>query len=108
MKNLVGVLLLLFLAACDLVPNPANNDDAGNCEATADYQLELPRMDETLQQIAHGTGCFIEADLAQIGAIKPKPVIGHYSIRAAVEIAIAGTGLESEQTALNNITVTEK
>ncbi|MCH1918931.1 hypothetical protein L9G15_05725 [Shewanella sp. A3A] len=108
MKKLVAVLLLLPLTACDLVPDDTTKDVTGSCEKTANYQLELPRMDETLQQIAHGTGCFIEADLTRIGAIKPKPVIGHYTIRAAIEIAIAGTGLEIEQTALNNIKVSPK
>ena len=58
------------------------------------YDIPAGRFDETAQQLAHATGCFIETDLAKTGAVKVNAVKGKISIRDAVHMAIKGTALQ--------------
>ncbi|WP_052074762.1 STN domain-containing protein [Shewanella mangrovi] len=105
MKNIAGILLLLSLTACNSnTQTPVSSD---RCDVSSDYQLDFQRLDETLQQIAHGSGCFIEADLNEIGAVKPNAVIGRYSVLQAVEQAIAGKGLTVKRDKQNGLTISK-
>ncbi|MCD8539641.1 MAG: hypothetical protein LRY55_07620 [Leadbetterella sp.] len=58
------------------------------------YTISAGRFDETAQQLAHASGCFIETDLAKTGAIKVNAVSGKMSIREAIQMAIKGTKLQ--------------
>ena len=125
-KLFIGSILLLTLTACgDNGSTPtkaahsqsaaqpeqsgqtATAETGSRCDVSGDYQINFQRMDETLQQIAHASGCFVEADLQTIGALKPNPVEGHFSVKQAVDTAIAGTGLQAQLTEHNIIQVTQ-
>lgn len=106
MKKLAGALLLLSLTACgDKTPTTDTAAPTDACSVSSDYQINFQRMDETLQQIGHGSGCFIEADIKAIGALHPNPVQGHFTVKQAVDKAIAGSGLQAQLTEHNSIKV---
>ncbi|MED5525678.1 MAG: hypothetical protein VX447_13120 [Pseudomonadota bacterium] len=92
-RRLLPLLALLALAGCS-ANKPWIVDLGGTCDVGAKYDIKAPRFDELAQQLAHATGCFIETDLAQTGAVKPNPVKGYMTIRQAVKVAIKGTGLK--------------
>jgi len=58
------------------------------------YDIPAQRFDETIQSLAHATGCFIEADLTKTGAVQVNAVNGKMSIRDAILTAIEGTSLK--------------
>lgn len=66
---------------------------ASACDKVKNYHLALPRFDEQIQQIVHGTGCFVRTDLTVTGPVKPSPIQGHMSIRNAIEQTIRATPL---------------
>ncbi|QSX34989.1 hypothetical protein JYB87_07160 [Shewanella avicenniae] len=104
MKKCSMAALLLLSACSHSTTTPVASD---KCDFATDYQVAFTRLDETLQQIAHGSGCFIEADLKQVGALTPNPVTGHMSAVQAVKMAVAGTGLTAQHSKLNTIQVTQ-
>lgn len=61
------------------------------------YDIPAQRFDETAQQLAHASGCFIETDLSKTGAIQVNAVKGKMSIRDAVLMAIRNTELEMKE-----------
>ncbi|RKF23192.1 hypothetical protein D6851_01540 [Altericroceibacterium spongiae] len=83
----------LTLAACSANTGLEQSvtDMGGKCDAVMTYDIDFDRFDETAQQIAHGTGCHITADLADLGAVEPQPVKGVMTPRAALAEAIKGT-----------------
>ncbi|EKE86910.1 hypothetical protein [Idiomarina xiamenensis] len=93
LKHLLLLPLPLAIAACSPPPD-AIPDLGGQCDNAQHYDINFTRFDETAQQIAHGTGCFIEADLSELGAIKPNPVKGKLRVREAVRMAIKDTPLK--------------
>ncbi len=78
------------LSACQSV---TNSEFHGKCDQIANYDIHFSRFDETVQQLVHATGCFVETDLGQTGSVRPNAVKGTLSIREAVRTAIAGTDL---------------
>lgn len=77
----------------------------GKCDEEQTYDIAFDRFDETAQQIAHASGCFIKTDLSKTGAIKPHPVKGKMTIREAVAMAIKGTSLTIADNQPDEITV---
>lgn len=88
----IGVGLAIFLSLACHSPHrePAA---AGKCDVINDYDIAAGRFDETAQQLAHATGCFIETDLGNTGGIGVRPVQGRMTIRQALERSIQGTSL---------------
>lgn len=106
MKKLfcVGVIAMNLVAcASDRAITSPHPD--GACDKKLDYNINFNRFDEVAQQIAHGTGCFIETNTSVTGAIKPNPVQGNFTPREAVKLAIQGTSLKIAKQAPNLIKV---
>lgn len=80
-------------------------DLGGRCDVPQHYAIDFDRWDETAQQIAHATGCFIVMNPQRIGSVKPNPVEGVLTPREAVAVAIKGTGLRITQQKPDSITV---
>ncbi|RQN06828.1 STN domain-containing protein [Pantoea ananatis] len=88
----LGVMILAILAtACS--PSSNGHIPLGKCDVKGTYSINFPRFDETAQQLAHASGCFIETDLSRTGAVHVNPVQGTMTIREAVSEAIKGTSL---------------
>ena len=51
----------------------------GKCDAIADYDISFSRFDETAQQLPHGTGCFIRADLSRTSRVSVNLSLIHIS-----------------------------
>ncbi|MFM2486861.1 hypothetical protein [Celerinatantimonas yamalensis] len=81
-------LMTLILTGCARHHELASANLADHCLVIGDYQLHFSRMDETLQQIAHGSGCFIELKNPKVWPLKAHPVIGRLSVMQAVQQAI--------------------
>ncbi|WIX31657.1 STN domain-containing protein [Salinicola sp. JS01] len=77
----------------------------GACDKPAAHPIPAQRFDETAQQLAHATGCFIETDLSRTAAVPVNAVTGAMSIRQALETALAGTPLEIVAQTPDRITV---
>jgi hypothetical protein len=77
----------------------------GKCDAIANYDINFPRFDETAQQLAHGTGCFISTDLSRTAPVRVNPVKGRMTIRNALLTALAGTGLKVTEQLADSIAV---
>ena len=77
----------------------------GKCDTIADYNINFSRFDETAQQLAHGTGCFIRTDLSRTAPVRVNPVIGRMTIREALHMAVAGTGLKVSEQQADSMTV---
>ncbi|GHB27494.1 STN domain-containing protein [Salinicola rhizosphaerae] len=98
----------LALASCggertsDEAPAPSAK---GKCDVLMNYDIAFDRFDETAQQVAHATGCFIHAELGEVGAIKPNPVKGRLTPRQALAAAIRGTPLHITEQNPDSITV---
>lgn len=58
------------------------------------YDIPAQRFDETIQSLAHASGCFIETDLAKTGSLQVNAISGKLSIRDAILMAIEGTKLK--------------
>ena len=80
-------------------------DLGGRCDVPQHYAIDFGRWDETAQQIAHATGCFIVMKPERIGSVRPNPVEGVFTPREAVALAIKGTGLRITQQKPDSITV---
>ncbi|RKR04179.1 hypothetical protein C7446_1379 [Kushneria sinocarnis] len=83
----------LMTGGCSATTSHAPAAPQGACDRVADYAIPAQRFDETAQQLAHATGCFIRTDLSRTGAIPVQPVTGTMSLRQALERALQGTGL---------------
>lgn len=105
MKYLIPTLCAgLLVTGCATHLTTANAQ--GACDKVANYDLNFDRVDETLQQLAHATGCFVKTDdLNKIGAQKPHPVKGEMSIRNAVKTALKGTSIHISEETPNVITI---
>ncbi|EKT0318345.1 hypothetical protein QDF68_001051 [Klebsiella pneumoniae] len=77
----------------------------GKCDAIADYDISFSRFDETAQQLPHGTGCFIRADLSRMSRVSVNPVKGRMTIREALHTALAGTVLKVTEQQADSMTV---
>ncbi len=68
----------------------------GCFEIVSDIPYDIPaqRFDETMQTLAHASGCFIETDLSVTGSIPVNAIQGKMSIRDAILVAIEGTNLK--------------
>lgn len=75
------------------------------CDAIADYDISFSRFDETAQQLPHGTGCFIRADLSRTSRVSVNPVKGRMTIREALHTALAGTVLKVTEQQADSMTV---
>lgn len=84
--------MVFFVISCSISPDV--DVPQGKCDAIADYDINYSRFDETAQQLAHGTGCFISTDLSRTAPVRVNPVKGRMTIREALHIAIAGTALK--------------
>ena len=80
-------------------------DLSGACDKVAQYDIDFVRFDETAQQLAHATGCFVETDLSETAAVAVNPVRGRMSIRQALAMAIANTPLKIVKQEPNLISV---
>lgn len=97
------VAALFLLAGCAASTSVA--DLGGRCDVPQRYSIDFARWDETAQQIAHATGCFIVMNTEAIGSVKPNPVEGVFTPREAVALAIKGTGLRITRQKPDSITV---
>jgi len=69
------------------------------CDKEGDYDIPAQRFDETMQQIAHATGCGINAvgasrspaQSARLSAMRVGAVHGHLTVRQACLMAIKGS-----------------
>ncbi|MGO1297054.1 MAG: hypothetical protein ACTMIA_07035 [Vibrio sp.] len=109
MRNVwLGCVVSALLSGC-AVSNSTSDTQAPNvsgaCDRVAQYNLPSSRFDETAQQLAHATGCFIHTDLSQTAAIAVNPVKGRMSIRAALGKAVANTPLKIVEQEPNSIVV---
>lgn len=68
-------------------------------------QYQFSRFDETAQQLAHGTGCFIRMDLSRTAPVRVNPFKGRMTIRDALCTALAGAGLKVTEQQADSITV---
>ncbi|MCL1074886.1 hypothetical protein [Shewanella dokdonensis] len=93
MKGFISVLSAILLVGCATTPNQLNSVN-GHCDKVSSYDIDFSRFDEVAQQLSHATGCFIKADLSDVGNVKPNPVKGNMSIRSAIAVAIRGTELK--------------
>ncbi|HXV29002.1 MAG TPA: hypothetical protein VD840_01595 [Sinorhizobium sp.] len=99
LRNIVAMCIgVSLLAACSNTATDARKADAstaaGRCDTVLDYDIDFDRFDETAQQIAHATGCFIEIEnMTAIASVKPNPVKGRMTPREALSAAIKGTSL---------------
>lgn len=84
---------------------PATATPKGACDKPAAHPIPAQRFDETAQQLAHATGCFIETDLSRTAAVPVNAITGAMSIRQALETALAGTPLEIVAQTPDRITV---
>jgi len=72
------------------------------CNKVGDYDIPAQRFDETMQQIAHATGCGINAvgassspaQSARLSAMRVSAVRGHLTVRQACLMAIKGSAFE--------------
>lgn len=105
MKYLIPTLCAgLLLGGCAIPPTTANAQ--GACDKVANYDLNFNRVDETLQQVAHGTDCFVKTDkLNEIGSKTPNPVKGKMTIRNAVKTMLDGTSVHIIEETPNTISV---
>ncbi|WP_353979521.1 STN domain-containing protein [Salinicola endophyticus] len=87
------------------VPKAPAATSKGACDKPAAHPIPAQRFDETAQQLAHATGCFIETDLSRTEAVPVNAVTGAMSIRQALETALAGTPLEIVAQTPDRITV---
>lgn len=102
--SIVALASLTLLTACASSSGP-DQSEQGACDQRANYNIQFQRFDETAQQLAHATGCFIHADLKHDGDVKVNPVQGHLSIREALEMAIQDTRLHVVAQSADSITV---
>ncbi len=70
-----------------------------------ELRYQFSRFDETAQQLAQGTGCFIRIDLSRTAPVRGNPVKGRMTIRDALCTALAGAGLKVTEQQANSITV---
>lgn len=66
----------------------------GKCDAPRDYEAPAQRFDERAQDLAHATGCFIETDMSETGAVQVPAVKGTFTIREAIAKSIVGARLK--------------
>ena len=98
-------------APAQVVPKkPASAKAAGRvsaiklspCDMMGDYDIPAQRFDETMQQIAHATGCGINTiggnvspvRDARLAAMPVRAVRGHMTLRQAFLMAIKGSAFE--------------
>lgn len=108
MRYLWLAVLATLMSGCVVDPMESDRDVpdlSGACDRIAQYDFALPRFDETAQQLAHATGCFIETDLSETAAIGVHPVKGKMSIRQALATAIKDTPLKIVKQQPNLISV---
>lgn len=106
MPQYLSLFLVLFLSACSTFPTRFQPDvDVAKCDQKLNYSIESNRFDETAQQIAHATGCFIQTDLTQTGAIRVQPIKGYMSPRQAIAQSIQDTPLKIVKNEPNQIVV---
>ena len=95
--------MVFLIISCSASPDV--HVPRGKCDAIANYDISFSRFDETAQQLAHGTGCFISTDLNRTAAVRVNPVKGRMTIRDALRTALAGTGLKVTEQQPDSITV---
>lgn len=100
----LGVLMLAS-AATSCSQSSYGHIPAGKCDVKGTYNVNLPRFDETAQQLAHASGCFIETDLSQTGAVHVNPVQGTMTLREAIAQTIKGTPLKIVAQKPDSITI---
>lgn len=66
----------------------------GKCDTPRDYDAPAQRFDERAQDLAHATGCFIETDTSETGAVRVPAVKGTFTIREAIAKSTEGTRLK--------------
>lgn len=96
MTRVLTALALTALAGCssqDQEPN-ASVASTDACDKVAHYDIPARRFDETAQQLAHATGCFVETDLTRAADVRVNGIDGTMSIREALGTAIRGTNLK--------------
>lgn len=101
--NILSTGMILLIISCSASPDV--HVPEGKCDAIADYDINYSRFDETAQQLAHGTGCFIKSDLSRTAPARVNPVKGRMTIRDALQTALAGTGLKVTEQQADSITV---
>lgn len=95
--------MAFLIISCSASPNVHVAE--GKCDAIADYDINFNRFDETAQQLAHGTGCFIRTDLNRTASVRVNPVKGRMTIREALHVAVAGTELKVTEQQADSMTV---
>lgn len=95
MKRYSALAAAFVLAGCSSgTPVPNVPDLNGKCDEVASFDMAFSRFDEAAQEIAHGSGCFVQTNTAATGSIKPNPVKGEMTRREAVQATIQATGLK--------------
>ncbi|WP_110709006.1 STN domain-containing protein [Salinicola sp. CR57] len=94
MKPVLAALALVALAGCSSQNRDASIASTDAYDEMARYDMPAQRFDETVQQLAHATGCFVKTDLTRTAGIRVNGTQGTMSIREALETAIRGTNLE--------------
>lgn len=109
MKNVftATILALAIVATSGCSSNDIYSGVRGKCDDINQYDITFSRFDESAQQLAHATGCFIETSLSQTGSVQVNPVKGKMSIREALRTAIEGSKLEISRQGPDRITVTK-
>ena len=98
-------IFLTALSGCS--SQPVYTGASGKCDEVNQYDIAFTRFDETAQQLAHATGCFVETSLSETGSVTVKPVHGEMSIREALRTAIKGSELEISREGPDRIAVTK-
>lgn len=98
---IVGVALVATACCNNEVPSipPSKSTGTatsapGKCDAPRDYEAPAQRFDERAQDLAHATGCFIETDTSETGAVQVPAVKGTFTIREAIAKSTEGTRLK--------------
>ncbi|MAM56134.1 MAG: hypothetical protein CMN25_02240 [Salinicola sp.] len=96
MKRALAALALTALAGCSSQGQEPHASVASTdaCDKVAHYDIPARRFDETAQQLAHATGCFVKTDLTRTASVRVNGIHGTMSIREALGTAIRGTDLE--------------
>ncbi|WP_110599877.1 STN domain-containing protein [Salinicola lusitanus] len=105
MKPVLAALALAALAGCSSPDRDASIASTDACDKVARYETPAQRFDETVQQLAHATGCFVKTDLTRTAGIRVNGIRGTMPIREALETAIRGTNLGIADSEPNTIHV---
>lgn len=101
--KILSTSMVFLMISCGASPDV--HVPEGKCDTIANYDIHYSRFDETAQQLAHGTGCFIRTDFSKTAPVRVNPVKGRMTIREALRTALAGTALKVTEQQADSMTV---